>query len=207
MGMMRGAHNANSVTGNNWIGSITQGDRGIYSHCWGTGHSKKSTHIVSRIHPCRGGLNIYWGCEMCYSIESELVTTRGCEAVTTTKQDANWIRTFVSTAGLVTLVTLDHHNGDPVNRGMRTWGVPSIVWCHGAGWGPCHGWDSSLCDHHQCVITSQQAATPQSSHPAIVQPSKSIIHVNYPKTKLFHPSRPSFLETHSLTSKNDALEY
>ena len=36
---------------------------------------------------------------MCYSIESELVTTRSCEAVTTTKQDANWIRTFVSQPG------------------------------------------------------------------------------------------------------------
>ena len=45
------------------------------------------------------------------------------------------------------------------------------------------------------------------SHPAIVQPSKSIIHVNYPKTKLFHPSIPSFKETHSLTSKNDTTEY
>lgn len=206
MGMMRGAHNANSVTGNNWIGSITQGDRGIYSHRWVTGHSKKSTQIVSKIHPCRGGLNIYWGCEMFYSIESEPVTTRSCEAVTT-KQDANWIRTFVSQPAwwlwwhwIITMAT----------QSTGRWGheeCPALSGVTVPGWGPCHGWDSSLCDHHQCVITSQQAATPQSSHPAIVQPSKSIIHVNYPKTKLFHPSRPSFLETHSLTSKNDALEY
>ena len=37
-----------------------------------------------------------------------------------TRLGANWIRTFVSQPALVTLVTLDHHNGDPVNRGMRT---------------------------------------------------------------------------------------
>ena len=80
MGMMRGAHNANSVTVNNWICS-PQGD--IVPLLT----SLDSPQNVTNIHPCRGGLNIYWGCEMCNSIESESVTARSCDIVTT-KQDS-----------------------------------------------------------------------------------------------------------------------
>ena len=124
MGMMRGAHNANSVTGNNWIGSITQGDKGINA---AVGLYRWITHNVSDMHPCRGGLKIYWGCEMCNSIESEPVTTRSCD--NKTRVGANWIRTFVFTAGPVWLWWHWHHNGDPVNRGMRRA-------CTLSGWAP-----------------------------------------------------------------------
>ena len=89
-----------------------------------------------------------------------------------------------------------------VTKSTGGWGGPA----HCQGGRPlCHGWGASpLWSPSACYHVSAGSPSP---HPVIVQPSKSIIHVNYPKTKLFHPSRPDFTETHSLPSKNDAMEY